>query len=451
MEKERGSFTNKLGFVLAAAGSAVGLGNLWRFPYLAAKYGGGIFLLVYLILAVSFGFALMITEIALGRKTRLSAIGAYGSLDKRFRGLGYLASAVPFIITPYYCIIGGWVLKYFVVFLTNQAGTAANDTFFNEYIAQPVAPVIYFLIYMLLGVIVVMLGVDGGIEKASRIMMPILIVMTVFIAVFSVAQPGAMEGVIYYLKPDFSRFNATTVLAAMGQLFYSMSLAMGIMITYGSYMKRDAHLEKSVRQIEIFDTGVAFMAGLMIIPAVFAFSGGSEEALGKGPSLMFVTLPKVFESMKFGTAVGAVFFLLVLFAALTSSISLTETLVSIVTDKFGWSRKKSTCIVMIYLIIVGIPVSLGFGVWSFIAPLGMTLLDFFDFTSNSVLMPIVAFLTCIFVGYVIKPKVIIDEAEQNGEFKFKKFYTVIIKYIAPICLVAILIFAILEATGKITV
>lgn len=451
MEKERGSFTNKLGFVLAAAGSAVGLGNLWRFPYLAAKYGGGIFLLVYLILAVSFGFALMITEIALGRKTRLSAIGAYGSLDKRFRGLGYLASAVPFIITPYYCIIGGWVLKYFVVFLTNQAGTAANDTFFNEYIAQPVAPVIYFLIYMLLGVIVVMLGVDGGIEKASRIMMPILIVMTVFIAVFSVAQPGAMEGVIYYLKPDFSRFNATTVLAAMGQLFYSMSLAMGIMITYGSYMKRDAHLEKSVRQIEIFDTGVAFMAGLMIIPAVFAFSGGSEEALGKGPSLMFVTLPKVFESMKFGTAVGAVFFLLVLFAALTSSISLTETLVSIVTDKFGWSRKKSTFIVMIYLIIVGIPVSLGFGVWSFIAPLGMTLLDFFDFTSNSVLMPIVAFLTCIFVGYVIKPKVIIDEAEQNGEFKVKKFYTVIIKYIAPICLVAILIFAVLEATGKITV
>lgn len=451
MEKERGSFTNKLGFVLAAAGSAVGLGNLWRFPYLAAKYGGGIFLLVYLILAVSFGFALMITEIALGRKTRLSAIGAYGSLDKRFRGLGYLASAVPFIITPYYCIIGGWVLKYFVVFLTNQAGTAANDTFFNEYIAQPVAPVIYFLIYMLLGVIVVMLGVDGGIEKASRIMMPILIVMTVFIAVFSVTQPGAMEGVIYYLKPDFSRFNATTVLAAMGQLFYSMSLAMGIMITYGSYMKRDAHLEKSVRQIEIFDTGVAFMAGLMIIPAVFAFSGGSEEALGKGPSLMFVTLPKVFESMKFGTVVGAVFFLLVLFAALTSSISLTETLVSIVTDKFGWSRKKSTFIVMIYLIIVGIPVSLGFGVWSFIAPLGMTLLDFFDFTSNSVLMPIVAFLTCIFVGYVIKPKVIIDEAEQNGEFKFKKFYTVIIKYIAPICLVAILIFAVLEATGKITV
>lgn len=451
MEKERGSFTNKLGFVLAAAGSAVGLGNLWRFPYLAAKYGGGIFLLVYLILAVSFGFALMITEIALGRKTRLSAIGAYGSLDKRFRGLGYLASAVPFIITPYYCIIGGWVLKYFIVFLTNQAGTAANDTFFNEYIAQPVAPVIYFLIYMLLGVIVVMLGVDGGIEKASRIMMPILIVMTVFIAVFSVTQPGAMEGVIYYLKPDFSRFNATTVLAAMGQLFYSMSLAMGIMITYGSYMKRDAHLEKSVRQIEIFDTGVAFMAGLMIIPAVFAFSGGSEEALGKGPSLMFVTLPKVFESMKFGTVVGAVFFLLVLFAALTSSISLTETLVSIVTDKFGWSRKKSTFIVMIYLIIVGIPVSLGFGVWSFIAPLGMTLLDFFDFTSNSVLMPIVAFLTCIFVGYVIKPKVIIDEAEQNGEFKFKKFYTVIIKYIAPICLVAILIFAVLEATGKITV
>ena len=260
-----------------------------------------------------------------------------------------------------------------------------------------------------------------------------------------------MEGVIYYLKPDFSKFSATTVLAAMGQLFYSMSLAMGIMITYGSYMKKDAHLEKSVRQIEMFDTGIAFMAGLMIIPAVFAFSGGSEEALGKGPSLMFITLPKVFESMKFGTLVGAMFFLLVLFAALTSSISLTETLVSIIVDKTGWSRKKTCIVVLIFLLAVGIPVSLGFGIWSFIAPLGMTLLDFCDFLSNSVMMPIVAFLTCIFVGYVIKPKAIIEEVEVNGTFKSKKFYTVIIKYVAPVCLIAILVFAVMEAMGVITV
>lgn len=451
MEKQRGSFTNKLGFVLAAAGSAVGLGNLWRFPYLAAKYGGGIFLLVYLVLAVTFGFALMVTEIALGRKTRLSAVGAYESLNKKFKFLGYLSSLVPFIITPYYCVIGGWVVKYFTVFVSNNVSNAATDDFFTGFITQPAAPVIFFIIYVLLTVGVVMLGVEGGIEKASRIMMPILVVMTVFIAVFGLFQPGAIDGLIYYLKPDFSRFSATTVLAAMGQLFYSMSLAMGIMITYGSYMKKEANLEQSVRQIELFDTGIAFMAGLMIIPAVFAFSGGSEEALGKGPSLMFVTLPKVFDNMKMGTFVGALFFLLVLFAALTSSISLTETIVSIVRDKLGWSRKKACLVVLVFLLAVGIPVSLGFGIWSFIAPLGMSLLDFFDFISNSVLMPIVAFLTCIFIGYIVKPKAIIDEVEVNGTFKSKKFYTVIIKYIAPVCLVAILIFAVMEAMGVIVV
>lgn len=451
MEKKRGSFTDKLGFVLAAAGSAVGLGNLWRFPYLAAKHGGGIFLLIYLILAVTFGFALMVTEIALGRKTRLSAVGAYPALDKRFKFLGYLSSVIPFLITPYYCVIGGWVLKYLVVFLTGQVSSAATDEFFTGYIAQPAAPVIFFVIYVTVGMVAVLLGVEGGIEKASKFMMPVLVVMTIFISVFSLMQPGAMEGLRYYLLPDFSRFSATTVMAAMGQLFYSMSLSMGIMITYGSYMKKETNLEKSVRQIEIFDTGIAFMAGLMIIPAVFAFSGGSEEALGKGPSLMFITLPKVFDNMKFGTLVGAAFFLLVLFAALTSSISLTETLVSIVVDKFKFSRKKACGVVYAWLLALGIPVSLGFGIWSFIKPLGMSLLDFFDFTSNSVLMPIAAIGTCIFVGFVIKPKTLIEEVEVNGKFKMKKFYSIMIKYIAPVCLVAILIFAVMEALGMITV
>lgn len=451
METKRGKFSNKLGFVLAAAGSAVGLGNLWRFPYLAAKHGGGIFLLVYLILAVTFGFVLMITEIALGRKTRLSAIGAYKKLDKRFGFLGYAACLVPFIITPYYCVIGGWVIKYLTVFLTGQMQAATGDDFFTGFITQPFAPVIFFVIFVILTVSVVLFGVQGGIEKASRFMMPILVALTLGVSIFSIMQPGAMEGVIYYLKPDFSRFSATTVLAAMGQLFYSMSLAMGIMITYGSYMKKENHLEASVRQVEAFDTGIAFLAGMMIIPAVFAFSGGSEEALGKGPSLMFVTLPKVFDSMSFGTAIGAAFFLLVLFAALTSSISLTETLVSIVRDKFGWERRKACIIVGFFLLLIGVPVSLGFGVWSFIAPLGMSLLDFFDFLSNSVMMPIVAFLTCIFVGYFLKPKALIEEIEINGPFKAKRFYNVLIKYVAPICLIAILIFSVLEALGMVSV
>lgn len=451
MDKKRGSFSNKMGFVLAAAGSAVGLGNLWRFPYLAAKYGGGIFLLVYLILAVTLGFTLMITEIAIGRKTGLSAIGAFKALDKRFNFVGYLACVVPFIITPYYCVIGGWVVKYFAAFLTGQGSAAAGDEYFNGFISQATAPVFWFALYILLTAVVVIFGVEKGIEKASRIMMPLLIVLIIGVSIFCITRPGAGAGVKYYLLPDFSRFSATTVLAAMGQLFYSMSLAMGIMITYGSYMKKDSSLEQSVRQIEIFDTVVAFLAGLMIIPSVFVFSGGDEAALGKGPSLMFVTLPKVFESMSFGGVIGAAFFLLVLFAALTSSISLMETNVSIVRDKFGWSRKKSTLIITLYVLILGSIVSLGFGPLSFIKIIGLGLLDFFDFLSNSVLMPNVAILTCVCIGHFIGSKTVEDEVEINGPFKVKKFYRIMLKWIAPICLVLILIFAVSEAMGWIKV
>ena len=451
MEQKRGSFTNKMGFVLAAAGSAVGLGNIWRFPYLAAKYGGGIFLLVYLILAVTFGFTLMVTEIAIGRKTRLSAIGAFQSLDKRFGFVGYLACAVPFIITPYYCVIGGWVIKYFVTFLTGDCGLASGDEYFAAFTSQTVSPVVWFCIYVLLTAIVVIMGVEKGIEKASRFMMPLLIVMIVGISIYCVTRPGAMEGVKYYFFPDFSKFSATTVLAAMGQLFYSMSLAMGIMITYGSYMKKESSLEASVRQIEVFDTVVAFLAGLMIVPSVFVFSGGDEAALSKGPSLMFITLPKVFNDMALGGVIGAVFFLLVLFAALTSSISLMETAVSILRDKTGWGRKKSTILITIYVLILGTIVSLGFGPLSFIQLLGLGLLDFFDFISNSVLMPIVAILTCICVGHFIGPKVIEDEVELNGPFKIKKFYRIMLKWVAPIFLALILIFAISETMGWIVV
>ncbi|MBQ4110085.1 MAG: sodium-dependent transporter [Clostridia bacterium] len=447
MEKQRGSFTGKLGFVLAAAGSAVGLGNIWRFPYLAAKYGGGIFLLVYLILAITFGFALMSAEIAIGRKTGLSAIGAFKALDKRFSFVGYLVSIIPMIILPYYCVIGGWVTKYLVSFLSGQASATVADSFFGNFVAQPVEPMLWFALYLGLTAIVVFLGVEKGVEKVSKIMMPILIVLSVIIAVYAMFMPGAMDGVIYYLKPDFSHFSATTVLAAMGQLFYSMSLAMGIMITYGSYMKKDVNLEQSVRNIEIFDTGIAFIAGLMIIPAVFAFSGGDEAALGKGPGLMFVTLPKVFDSMAGGSFIGGLFFLLVLFAALTSSISLMEAVVSIVRDKFNVSRNKAILIVLAISVILGIPSSLGNGIWGNIKIIGLAFLDFFDFISNSVLMPIVAFLTCIFVGYVIKPESIIAEAEETAPFKAKTLFRVVIKYIAPICIVLILISSVLDVLG----
>lgn len=447
MSEKRSSFTGKIGFVLAAAGSAVGLGNIWRFPYLAAKYGGGIFLLVYLILAVTFGFALMCAEIAIGRKTGQSAINAFTTLNKKYSFIGVIASVIPAIILPYYSVIGGWVSKYLAVFVSGGAHEAAADGYFEGFIAKPIEPIGWFLLFIGLTALIVLLGVEKGVEKVSKFMMPVLVVLTIVIAVYSMFMPGAMEGVKYYLTPDFSKFSATTVLSAMGQLFYSMSLAMGIMITYGSYMKKDVNLESSVRQIEIFDTGVAFLAGLMIIPAVFVFSGGDESALGKGPGLMFITLPKVFDSMTGGTVIGAVFFLLVLFAALTSSISLMETVVSIVIDKFGWSRKGSWLAVFIFSVALGIPSSLGFGVLSDISINGMTILDMFDFASNSILMPIVALFTCIFVGYVIKPKCLIEEIELAGKFKSKTLFTIVIKYIAPICIVLILISSVLDALG----
>ena len=445
--ENRSSFTGKLGFVLAAAGSAVGLGNIWRFPYLAAKYGGGIFLLVYLILAVTFGFSLMVAEIALGRKTGLSAIGAFNKLNKKFKFVGVLAAIIPIIIFPYYSVIGGWVTKYLAVFVSGGAKAAANDTYFTDFIAKPVEPLVWFAVFIGITAVIVMLGVEKGIEKVSKIMMPVLVVLTLFIGIYALFIPGAIEGFLYYITPDFSHFSATTVLAAMGQLFYSMSLAMGIMITYGSYMKKDVNLESSVHQIEIFDTGVAFLAGMMIIPSVFAFSGGDEAALGKGPGLMFITLPKVFDSMPGGTIVGALFFLLVLFAALTSAISLMETIVSIFEDKLNLGRKKTCLLVLAGTFLLGVPSSLGFGVLGGISVLGLSILDMFDFVSNSVLMPIVAFLTCIFIGYVLKPQAIIDELEISAPFKAKKLFTVIIKYVAPVFIVLILLSSVLDVLG----
>lgn len=452
METKRSSFSGKIGFILAAAGSAVGLGNIWRFPYLAAKYGGGIFLLVYLILAVTFGFALMCAEIAIGRKTGQSAINAYRSLDKRFGFIGLLGSLVPMLILPYYCVIGGWVAKFFTVFAGGQITAAADPSYFGTFITQPLEPISWFLLYLGLTAMVVLFGVEKGIEKVSKIMMPVLIVLTLGIAVYTLCMPGALEGVKYYLVPDFSKFSVNTVLGAMGQLFYSMSLAMGIMITYGSYMKKDVSIESSVRSIELFDTGIAFLAGMMVIPAVFACGNPSEDLAKAGPTLMFQVLPRVFNSLGTvaGSILGGLFFLLVFFAALTSSISLMETVVSIFRDKFGWGRKFTCVVVLVICLALGIPSSLGFGVWDFISLGGMTILDMFDFATNSIIMPIVALLTCIFIGYILKPKALSDEIALTGTFKSRRMFEVIIKYIAPICILLILISSILSGLGIIS-
>ena len=444
MEEKKEGFGSKIGFILAAAGSAVGLGNLWRFPYLAAKYGGGIFLLVYVILVTTFGFSLIVTEISLGRKTGKSVIGAYKDADKRFAFLGPFASFVPFIITPYYCVIGGWVLKYLVVFVTGQTAAATSDDYFGGFISQTGQPTIFFLIYAILTAGVVILGVEKGIEKVSEVLMPALVLLSLGIAIYTMTLPGAGAGLKYYIIPDFSEFTGSmllkTIVAAMGQLFYSMSLAMGIMVTYGSYMRKQDSIETSVRQISIFDTGIAIIAGFIIVPSVFIFSGGDKAALNAGPGLMFVTLPKVFESMRGGHIVGAAFFILVAFAALTSSVSLLETMVSIISERFNLKRVASTVVCVVIVVVMGLFSVLGYSNWSGVTIFGYQILDFFDFISNNIMMPIVALLTSILIGFVVKPEYIEEETTHNGEkFKAKGLYEIMTRIVCPAFMIIILL------------
>ncbi|MCI5604624.1 MAG: sodium-dependent transporter [Clostridia bacterium] len=445
--KNRNTFSSGLGFVLAAAGSAVGLGNIWRFPYLTAKYGGGIFLLFYIILVITFGYSLMIAENAIGRKTGKSALCAFGELSKKWSFIGVIATLVPIIILPYYNVIGGWVIKYAVTFLTGQHTAAASDGFFEGMLASPLTMILFQFLFTAATTVVILRGVQKGVEKFSTILMPILILLAIIVAVYSITLPGAMKGIKYLFVPDFSNFSIQGILAALGQMFYSLSLAMGIMVAYGSYLPKESNLEKNVSRIEIFDTGIAILAGLMIVPAVFAFSGGDQAALGKGPGLMFITLPKVFESMGMSTVIGSIFFLLVLFAALTSSVSVMEAIVSSLCDKFGWSRNKTTIAAGIGAFLFGIPPILGYSLWDKVTIGGMTILDIMDFTTNSVLMPVCALLTCIFVAYIIGVNVIHDEVKQSSAFKRQKMFDIMIKYIAPILIVAILVSSILDAVG----
>ncbi len=446
MKEERSSFSGKLGFILAAAGSAVGLGNLWRFPYLAAQHGGGIFILVYLILVVTFGFSMLILELAIGRKTKQSSITAYTKLHKKFGFLGYLAAIVPIIILPYYCVIGGWVIKYMVEFMTGGGLETSGITYFGDFTAKVGEPLIFFIIFLLATMAIVLGGVQKGVERVSKVLMPVLLLLSIGISVYVATIDGAWGGIKYYLLPDFSHFSMSTVCAAMGQLFFSLSIAMGIMVSYGSYVKDDIDLSGCVNQIEVFDTSVALLSGFMIVPAVFVFA--PDKLNTGGPGLMFETLPLVFKEMPFGQVIGAVFFVLVLLAALTSSISIMEAIVSMVMDKFKIKRWIAVVGVTVFSILLGIPSAWGFGLWGDVKILGMDFLTFFDFLANSVLMPIVALATCILVGWVVKTKTIEDEITKNGEkFARKGIFRVMVRYIAPIFLVMILVFYTLAQFG----
>ncbi|HCA04320.1 MAG TPA: sodium-dependent transporter [Ruminococcaceae bacterium] len=448
MMEKRNSFSGSIGFVLAAAGSAVGLGNIWRFPYLAAKDGGGLFLVVYLILALTFGFTLLVTEVAIGRKTKQGCLTAYGKINKHWSFLGPIATIVPFMILPYYCIIGGWVLKYFFVFITGQATASAGDDYFGSFLGNPTEMIIFNLIFLVATCLVVFRGVNKGIESLSKVLMPILLFLIIGISIYSMTIKSngrsGIDGFLYYVVPNVADKTAgdifSVVMDAMGQLFYSISVAMGIMVTYGSYFKDKDNLMRSVNQIEIFDTVVAFLAGVMIIPAVFVFIG--PEGMQGGPGLMFVAMPKIFANMGFaGTIIGCVFFLMVLFAALTSSVSILEAIVSSFIDKTGTTRKKATIFEGAVAMALGVLICLGFNVLGFLKldlpnnP-GAELLTIFDYLSNNILMPIVAIGTCILIGWIAKPKTIIDEATKNGEKFIRKYlYIGMVKVVAPIMLI----------------
>ncbi len=457
-QTSRASFGGSIGFVLAAAGSAVGLGNIWRFPYLAAKDGGGFFLLVYLVLAITFGFTLLTTEVAIGRFSKQSPRTAYSKVKKGWGGLGILSTIVPIMIFPYYCVIGGWVLKFFIAFLTGHNLEAAEDGYFTGFITDQYEPIIMLFVFILICAVIIFMGVTSGIESVSKIVMPALLLIIIGIAIYSLTLKRTdadgtrtgLEGLKMLVVPSFEGMTlkkfCITIIDAMGQLFYSLSVAMGIMITYGSYVKDDNNLVKSINQIEIFDTVVAFLAGVMILPSIYVFSG--PEGMSAGASLMFVALPKIFAQMGFfGRYFGALFFLMVLFAAITSAMSILEAIVSVFIDRFGMSRRRSTVLVAFFCFLIAVVVCLGYNKLYFEAILPNTepghnaqILDIMDYISNNVLMPIVSIATCILIGWVVKPEFVIKEVTKNGEkFGRKGLYIVMVKFVVPVLLLILLL------------
>ena len=458
--QKRSTFSGSIGFVLAAAGSAVGLGNIWRFPYLAAKDGGGVFLLCYIILALTFGFALLTTEIAIGRKTKQSPLTAYKVLHKSWGWIGLFSCIIPVIILPYYSAIGGWILKYLAAYVTGHGADAVADGYFTGFITAQWEPIFWFLVFLGATAIIVYKGVDKGIERMSKVLMPLLLVLIIVISLFSltlkhtdangITRTG-LQGLAVYVIPNFDgmtlRKFITVLMDAMGQLFYSISVAMGIMITYGSYVKKDTNLVKSVNQIEFFDTLVAFLAGLMIVPAVFTFMG--TEGMSAGPSLMFISLPKIFDAMGgIGMVVAIVFFVTVTFAAVTSSVSLMEAIVSCAMDQFHMKRKPATVAVTVLTLVLGIIVCLGYNALYFELPLPNgsvgQVLDVMDYVSNNILMPVVSIATCILVGWVLKPATMIEEITLGGlKFNREALYVVMVKVVTPV----ILLFLLLQSLG----
>lgn len=431
----RGQWQTRAGFIAAAAGSAIGLGNIWRFPYITGMYGGGAFVLVYIIFLVIVGYPIMNSELILGRKSQKNAVGAFRTLapGTPWSIVGWMGVAAGFIILSYYSVIGGWGISYIFKTAAYMAKDADHVNIFVDFITNPVAPLFWHAVFMAMTIGIVMAGVEKGIERYSKFLMPALLVILLILIGRSVTLPGAAEGLSFYLKPDFSKLSAEALLAAMGQVFFSLSLGMGCMITYGSYLSKNEDIPTNSIFIVTFDTLIALLAGLMIFPAVFAF--GMEP--GTGPGLTFITVPAVFNAMGSGGAFfGILFFILLVIAALTSAISLLEVVTAYVVDERKWDRKKAALIVGFVIFLLGIPSSLGQGVWSHIRLIrGMDFLDSFDFIASNVLLPLGGMLIAIYAGWVWGTDKMHEEGNLGAKsVKLGGFFDILVKVISPICI-----------------
>ncbi|WP_347561223.1 sodium-dependent transporter [Senegalia massiliensis] len=417
----------------------MGLGNLWKFPYNTGSNGGGAFVLLYILFLVIIGIPLMLAAITLGRKTELSVFGAYRSIDKRWAFVGTLAIICGFIILAFYSTVGGWVIFYLKSAIVGDLSTTDSaylNSLFDNLLNSPIELLSYQFIFMIATILIVLKGISGGIEKASKIMMPALFIMIIIIAVRSITLKGGIEGIEFLFVPDFSKINMNVAMNALGQVFFSISIGIGTMITYGSYLDKKDNLLSTATLIPVLDTIIAILAGLAILPAVFAL--GFEPT--DGPKLMFVTLPAVFSSMPFGYFFSLLFFILVLFAALTSSISMLEVAVSYFVDEKGKKRVPTTIITGGFIFLLGVPSSLSLGAWSFKVLGNLNFFDLYDKLASNILLTTGAFLLAIFVGWVLTPEKAIEEIESSKiEFKLAKIWSLLIKYVVPIAIGIILV------------
>lgn len=444
LSDKRGHFSSSLGFILASAGSAIGLGNLWKFPYVAGSSGGGFFLLFYILFVIILGIPLVMAEMALGRKTQLNPIGTFQKLDRRFSFIGISAVICSVFVLAFYSVVGGWVIKYLVEFLKGAEDIGGNtEIYFENFISSPIEPVIYLLIFLFLTALIVLGGIAGGIEKISKIMLPGLLVMMIIVAIRSLTLPNSIEGVKFLFLPHFEQIKSISDLSrimmlALGQVFFSLSVGTGIILTYGSYLKHNSDITKSSVIIAVLDTIVAILSGVAILPCVFSLGFKPSGS----PGMLFSTLTHVFEIIPFGRVFGVIFFLLVLFAALTSSISMLEVSASFLIDNFKISRKISILITCIIISVISSVASLSNGILSEFTIVGNTIFDLISILIDKYLTPLVSFFTCIFIGWFLGPHEITSEINIGASkvrTKALMLFSFLIKYVIPVFILIIFI------------